>query len=1110
MAFVDQVQDLTSLTVSDTDELSQFLKDGVIDVTNRWLAMRPQDIELFTRESSISDSQGLNVGGARIISIIREAGADGSSDGSTAWEPCSKISASMQSRAVDSNSLFYASKYNPVYTINSDKTINVYPVPSANNGFKVFYVNEEPRDITNNAALIHSHSDIKYFPNDKVYLVVMYAGIRLIQATMGSNVISLVSVPPDIPALATISFSESNSLSITATDPTAITLTTVNYSAVSATASTVLSSLTAPTYTKPGHPTQVALSGYTSGLSETDPGTFSITAVSPDSPSAPSFTVNTITEGTVSAGSVASVTVGTSTSVATVAIAAPTIHSNTVPSYADQSIPTSRVSFEDFWTAAADTAVEDGNPFGDNDPGIFSITAVVPDVPTITASTVSFSASVPTYSIPTVSLRAAPTIGNLSITASAPGTPSDPTISYSNASVGDAVVVAQDSIAVAQSAIDTAQDAITVGPSDASGVSDTDAPSDATGDTGSAYTTPAITTGTVLTAMANDADVTLGADAEYDNFSQWFNVLGELIEGEEDSELAQVQIGKIQAFIQAFQTEVQSASAAMQATISDAQLATQASIANASNDVATNNASIQSLTQASVANAQNDVNASISKMQNSTNAATAKMQQSTSAATQKMVQSTTAAVQKMQLSSNINLQNAAKTLEASIQDYAQEIALFQGEIAKYQAEVAAEVQAYQQNLAGDIQVWQVERQTDLQEYGSNIQNNLNDFNRTNAAYQAELQVSIQNATLEDAEEAKKLQKYAAEIQDYQAEVDSQVQEYQAKIARYTLEVNTAYTAWAKTEGDNLQQFQIEVQNELNNFNEANAVYQAALQEEVQNLEVASGRVQQQAQIEIQEVLKQADVDMADAQKEADLNLQTSIQNASNALQADIESNAKALEKDIQEYANTLGKYGSEIQAYQAEVSTEVQEYTQKLQQYQLELTTSYQAWAKTESDNLQVFQFDIQNELNEFNKENAAFGYEVQKALADAQATNQIAMQNGIEEARDAIENNNAQVQRFQSMAQHYATQVNEDVQAYTTQLESDVQTMQGTVANNQALLTKYQAETVEYQAEIAAETQEQSVRMQHYQLLYTQLKAEYDQAFMIAAPQQQASPETA
>ena len=47
-------------------------------------------------------------------------------------------------------------------------------------------------------------------------------------------------------------------------------------------------------------------------------------------------------------------------------------------------------------------------------------------------------------------------------------------------------------------------------------------------------------------------------------------------------------------------------------------------------------------------------------------------------------------------------------------------------------------------------------------------------------------------------------------------------------------------------------------------------------------------------------------------------------------------------------------------------------------------------------------------------------------------------------------------------------------------------------------------AEIAEYQAEVTAETQEQSTKMQQYQLLYSQLKAEYDQAFMIAAPQQQ------
>ena len=73
MAFIDQVQDLTSLTVSDNDELSQFLKDGVIDVTNRWLLVRPQDIDQFQRESATTASNGFSTAGAKIIAVISVA-----------------------------------------------------------------------------------------------------------------------------------------------------------------------------------------------------------------------------------------------------------------------------------------------------------------------------------------------------------------------------------------------------------------------------------------------------------------------------------------------------------------------------------------------------------------------------------------------------------------------------------------------------------------------------------------------------------------------------------------------------------------------------------------------------------------------------------------------------------------------------------------------------------------------------------------------------------------------------------------------------------------------------------------------------------------------------
>ena len=185
--FQAHVEGLTSLSVSTTPttgELTEFLKDGVNDVTGRWLAVRPQDREDFQRESTtIASNGGFETKGAQIISVIREAEADGSSDGSSAWRNCRKIPASMQSRVVDVDSLHFASKYNPVYTIIDYNKVHVYPVPDGtNDGFKVFYINNVPTDQTNGASLTYAHSDIKYFPNDKVYLVVIYAAIKTLEA----------------------------------------------------------------------------------------------------------------------------------------------------------------------------------------------------------------------------------------------------------------------------------------------------------------------------------------------------------------------------------------------------------------------------------------------------------------------------------------------------------------------------------------------------------------------------------------------------------------------------------------------------------------------------------------------------------------------------------------------------------------------------------------------------------------------------------------------------------------------------------------------------------------------------------------------------------------
>tara|TARA_R110000824_G_scaffold401430_1_gene612127 strand:+ start:907 stop:2514 length:1608 start_codon:yes stop_codon:yes gene_type:complete len=189
-----QVEGLTSLSVGTTPttaELAEFLKDGVIDVTNRWLLVRPQDIDSFTRESAEQTSNGFNPGTNKIVSVIRESGDDGK------WYPCSKKHINLQYLVTDGDSLNYASKYNPVYMITQNRNVHVYPAPSGagNNGFKVLYVNSSPEEL-DGTVLDQSSTAIKWFPEDKVYLVVLYAGMKVLQAKMGDSIISIsVSVP---------------------------------------------------------------------------------------------------------------------------------------------------------------------------------------------------------------------------------------------------------------------------------------------------------------------------------------------------------------------------------------------------------------------------------------------------------------------------------------------------------------------------------------------------------------------------------------------------------------------------------------------------------------------------------------------------------------------------------------------------------------------------------------------------------------------------------------------------------------------------------------------------------------------------------------------------
>jgi len=206
--FEEQIEGLTGLVISSTrtfpiqSQVTQYLKDGAIDVTNKCIALDPSEMESFSRESSEQTSNGFNPGTTEIIAVLRESGTNND------WYPCRKEHIALQSRVKDVDSLHYASKFNPVYMITQNRNVHVYPEPSAagNDTFKVLYVNRDPEE-SDGTDLQYDSTGIKWFPDDKVYLVVLYAACKSIMK-------KLASIERDLPINLIPPVLDSESLSI--------------------------------------------------------------------------------------------------------------------------------------------------------------------------------------------------------------------------------------------------------------------------------------------------------------------------------------------------------------------------------------------------------------------------------------------------------------------------------------------------------------------------------------------------------------------------------------------------------------------------------------------------------------------------------------------------------------------------------------------------------------------------------------------------------------------------------------------------------------------------------------------------------------------------------
>ena len=92
---------------------------------------------------------------------------------------------------------------------------------------------------------------------------------------------------------------------------------------------------------------------------------------------------------------------------------------------------------------------------------------------------------------------------------------------------------------------------------------------------------------------------------------------------------------------------------------------------------------------------------------------------------------------------SIKLQAAASDMEAIIAQNNAKVADYQAQVQSYQAQVNDQVQEYQVNLEKELGLFNTKRNTELQKHQYDIQDELNEFQKELAIYQADLQQKIE-------------------------------------------------------------------------------------------------------------------------------------------------------------------------------------------------------------------------------------------------------------------------------------------------------------------------------------------------------------------------------
>lgn len=780
MNFNNQILGLTGLDSISSGDVTQFLNDGIKEVTDRVVGLQPRKANLFMSEVELSASpSSIDIESGLVLNVWRENGT------ALQYEAATQIPPELRWRVTDTESLHYRSKFNPGWYM-TGKTLNVVPITTDSSGekAKIQFVDYATTSYTDSSiyngsstlTAVTCEADDGVFTKSGHGLVVgdtvTLSGFLQVSDNASYDTINgmttQVATVPDantftvegvIAATISTDLDEGTVQRIGVNFPDQYEKAVVLYAGIK----TLQQALVTISNTTPSDLGEIVLLDHNTSVPVfTVPAPFV----------APAEITSTLSADIASAGNLVDYKIP----------ALPVLDNFAVPS--------------------------------------FSISAVPPIPPTSHDTTVTLPTTLPLYVRPTCTLPALPVIDNLEVTVTAPVLPADVLATVTDASA-DAPSYTAPVLNITASPDITALTITATPPAAPSNIAD--------------VTTGSVTVGSFGTAP-NFIEPFMSLP-DWNDTDNWISV-------EEDNEMLAARVQEIQAKIGEYGSKLQNASAKFQEGVTEYQATIQKEMSEAQMEAAekgknadlkmANQASRMQNYQAQLGQFQAEVQKEVDEWQRNCDKQLKiwnQQRQTELGQYQADLQNSINEFNKENVIYQQHFQAATASAGFIDKQSTRLVQRYQAQLGEYGAEVNKQVQEFSSNQTKNITLWQQEAQQNLTKYQADMGNSNNKFTEEMAVYQAGIQKAIKDADLEAHKHADELKVFATEIQSYSALVQKEVQEYNVKL-------QNDIVVWDKKRAHALQDYSNQVQGNTAEVSTSLSNYQAkiavAMQKETLN------------------------------------------------------------------------------------------------------------------------------------------------------------------------------------------------------------------------------------------------------------------------------------